>query len=248
MNANQISVIFSNLVKKTLTFHELRLVIKLNKREINTGICHTHDHCDANELMMNAFDMAGIVKADEQISDEKFIPLWNEAWDIAKKNEFYFDSKLNEKHAVEILYQNSESKLSNVYDSNADVAEAINFLIKDFEYPNYSYKTIKQILLTYFIKNLKELDMGRIVATATLSGYITDHEIDLSPYLYNHSHMNWGKLTDDDQLANFVAIATKDGRLLSKYTIQGGKPIYIITDFETDTTERYTTAMFTSDY
>lgn len=68
------------------------------------------------------------------------------------------------------------------------------------------------------------------------------------PYFYNHANCNWGILTDDDQISNFVALATKEGRLLSKYKLDDGQDIYLITDFECEEQPRLTTALFTHDY
>lgn len=150
--------------------------------------------------------------------------------------------------AINILYENEDEQISTIYDSKPEVATALNTLIQGFEYPSHSHKTIKAVLLGYFLKASKEVDLGRTLCHHALMGHCEEKGIDLMQFFYNHSQGNWGILTDDDQIANYVALHTKQGRLLSKYKIAGGKPIYLITDFESEEQERMTTAMFISDY
>jgi hypothetical protein len=60
-----------------------------NERETDPGICHSHDFCDANEVMLEAFKvfiagddvMTGIVTGDRDT-----VSLWNKAWDYATRN------------------------------------------------------------------------------------------------------------------------------------------------------------------
>lgn len=155
---------------------------------------------------------------------------------------------MDKKQAINILYENMDSKVSTVYDKDQEIASALNTLIDGFEYPDHSHKKIKAVLLAYFLKNQKEFDLGRTLCHHSLAAHIQENEIDLMPVFYNHAHCNWGMLTDNDQLANYVAIATQDGRLLSKYKLDDGKDIYLITDFECEEQPRHTTAMFVQDY
>ena len=155
---------------------------------------------------------------------------------------------MDTKQAIIVLYQNSDEKIADVYDSNSDVATALNVLIDGFEYPDHSHKIIKKVLLAYFLKTQKAFDLGRTLCHHALASHVQEKEIDLMPFFYNHANCNWGILTDDDQIANYVAIATADGRLLSKYRLDDGENIYLITDFECDEQPRHTTAMFVNDY
>ena len=155
---------------------------------------------------------------------------------------------MEKKDAIVALWQNSDEKIADIYDDNADVSAALNYLIEDFEYPDHSHKTVKAVLLAYFLKNQKEFDLGKTLCHHALASHTQDKGIDLMPYFYNHANCNWGVLTDDDQIANFVAISTAEGRLLSKYKLDGGENIYLITDFEAEGEPRRTTAMFTHDY
>lgn len=155
---------------------------------------------------------------------------------------------MNKQEAIEILACHTDETVVEIYDNNDLVQTALNFLIEGFEYPNYSHKTIQQVLLTYFNKNRKVFNIGKAVCHHALHAHCQERYIDLSVFFFYHSNMNWGMLTDDDQIANDIALATMDGRLLSKYRLIDGKEIYIITDFETEESPRYTTAMFIEDY
>ena len=155
---------------------------------------------------------------------------------------------MEKKDAIIALWQNSDEKIADIYDDNADVASALNLLVDGFEYPDHSHKKVKAVLLAYFLKNQKEFDLGKTLCHHALASHAQDNGIDLMPYFYNHSNCNWGVLTDDDQIAIYVAISTAEGRLLSKYKLDGGENIYLITDFEADGEPRRTTAMFTHDY
>lgn len=159
---------------------------------------------------------------------------------------------MDKKQAINVLFWNKDKKIADIYDDNADVSAALNSLIDGFEYPDHSHKTIQTVLLSYFLKNgseyRKEMELGRTLCHHALAHHAQEKNIDLMPYFYNHATCNWGMLTDDDQISNFVALATNDGRLLSKYRLDDGEDIYLITDFESDEQPRMTTALFTHDY
>lgn len=86
---------FGEQVQETLTVSQFRQVIDGNKAEPeNSGICHSHDFCDANVSMHDAFvatfgrNPLDTPSADNIMSDadEK---LWNDAWAIAKAADFF---------------------------------------------------------------------------------------------------------------------------------------------------------------
>lgn len=56
---------------------------ELNRNEQDTGTCHSHDHCDANEFMNQAiFDAMGFEYVlDAEHQEHRY--LWNDAWLIA---------------------------------------------------------------------------------------------------------------------------------------------------------------------
>ncbi len=62
---------------------ELREVCERNANEQNPNVCHTHDFCDANEVMATAWNDCGFPALDQ--SDEQ-LALWNAAWDECKSD------------------------------------------------------------------------------------------------------------------------------------------------------------------
>lgn len=57
-----------------------------NATEVNPNICHSHDHCDANEIMNQAFRIVLGRNADTQIKSD--VAMWTAAWDHAKREGF----------------------------------------------------------------------------------------------------------------------------------------------------------------
>ena len=155
---------------------------------------------------------------------------------------------MEKKDAIVILWMNKDEKIADIYDDDAEVRSALNALVDGFEYPDFSHKQVKAVLLSYFLKNQNEFDLGRTLCHHALAHHIQEKGIDLMPYFYNHSQCNFGMLSDNDQLSNFVTLATNEGRLLSKYRLDDGESIYLITDLECDEQPRHTTALFTHDY
>lgn len=155
---------------------------------------------------------------------------------------------MEKKDAIVILWQNGDEKIADIYDDNADVRSALNALVDGFEYPDFSHKQVKAVLLAYFLKNKKEFELGRTLAHHAVVNYAQENNIDLMPYFYNHSQCNWGMLNDNDQLANYIAVELKENRLISKYRLDNNESIWIITDWESDEQPRLTTAIFPRDY
>ena len=77
---------FSELLTDEVGRFKVCRINRGNKREIirNTGICHSHDYCDANEIMFDAAWSLGIDATDHENSE-----IINNAWDMAKRNLFY---------------------------------------------------------------------------------------------------------------------------------------------------------------
>jgi len=95
--------------------------VRLNAEEEDDNVCHTHDFCDANQVMLDAFEEMGIIDATtmrgemydllteqmhidphvaDQITDKMaehhlfghhLDGLWTIAWDIAQEAEFQAD-------------------------------------------------------------------------------------------------------------------------------------------------------------
>jgi len=85
MQAKSIAAAFSRILRDTLTKDEMDEVIERNRSLINTSSCASHDFCDANELMAEAFTEIGI---DFDIDNDEQRLLWNAAWDIALRSDF----------------------------------------------------------------------------------------------------------------------------------------------------------------
>lgn len=70
---------------------KLITVVERNSTEKNSSICHSHDFCDANVFMNAAFNR--YKKRDPQADSCNDAFILNEAWNIAKSNQFYIYSK-----------------------------------------------------------------------------------------------------------------------------------------------------------
>lgn len=85
MQAKTVAAAFSSILRETLTKDEMQEVIERNRSLINTTSCASHDFCDANELMAEAFTEVGI---EFDIDNDEQRMLWGAAWDIATRAEF----------------------------------------------------------------------------------------------------------------------------------------------------------------
>lgn len=71
---------FCELMCAALTPAQLVRVKFANHAETNPSVCHTHDYCDANEVMAEACDLCDVGADDTEIQQA--------AWDLAKKAQF----------------------------------------------------------------------------------------------------------------------------------------------------------------
>src|SRR5687768_5328662 len=75
---------FSAIIREWLTAEELEEVVKRNKVRSHPSVCHSHDFCDANVAMSEAFEkLLGL--SDDEVCDlatgeTRVSELWNEAW------------------------------------------------------------------------------------------------------------------------------------------------------------------------
>lgn len=83
ISAIELSLEFSKLLKQELTPEQLNEMKELNKSEPDNNICHSHDFCDANQIMLEAFE--NILHREPDLNDQADIDLINNAWSIAKK-------------------------------------------------------------------------------------------------------------------------------------------------------------------
>src|SRR3990167_3393949 len=87
MPAFVLALTFSHVLKNWLTKDEILQVIFLNEQEISSGICHTHDFCDANQAMIDAF--IKLFNCTPEMQNDNDVDIINAAWEMAKKERFY---------------------------------------------------------------------------------------------------------------------------------------------------------------
>lgn len=85
--AEKIARKFREIVSADLSEH-LEEIDRIN-RERNDDTCATHDYCDANMLMLDAFELIHEpFFGEDGHSSEAHMRLWGEAWGIAKRTGF----------------------------------------------------------------------------------------------------------------------------------------------------------------
>ncbi len=72
---------FHGIVRRELPEH-LERIDRLNSEPSYTGMCATHDFCDTNMLMAEAFER--VVGRESDVSAHVDVALWNKAWNVAK--------------------------------------------------------------------------------------------------------------------------------------------------------------------
>jgi hypothetical protein len=92
---------FSFQLRETLTPEQMAQVIARNAHYRECGekdICASHEFCDANVTMDDAFKMLGLTVIDSVSGEISGIAneLWNAAWDIAKASDFDVPAHLRE--------------------------------------------------------------------------------------------------------------------------------------------------------
>lgn len=85
-------------------------------------------------------------------------------WPIVKELQAEKQQGVNALHSSETEQEsemsgfNRNDKVADHYDSNEDFADKLNMLIPDFEYPNWSYKTIGDVLNTVGAQHVKAIE------------------------------------------------------------------------------------------
>lgn len=82
-----------------------------------------------------------------------------------------------------------------------------------------------------------------MVATRNCLTHLVSIGASAVPYLDRHHRGDWGNLGLSDKQANENAVL-HGGRILSKYLLKDGTPIYVITEAD----RSYTTVMMVGDY
>ncbi|ERJ38656.1 hypothetical protein L810_6873 [Burkholderia sp. AU4i] len=90
--AVRVAIAFCRQLALSLTGAELTQVRERNRVEEIAGVCHTHDFCDANMLMLDAFVECGLAENPESCIGDELHPLWNLAWKLAAEAEFRGDA------------------------------------------------------------------------------------------------------------------------------------------------------------
>lgn len=75
---------FVELLKNEIGSEKFSLVLASNREEVSPHVCHSHDFCDANMVMNEAFKASVGVDASEDINNETLLAKWSSAWDYAK--------------------------------------------------------------------------------------------------------------------------------------------------------------------
>lgn len=86
---DQLTEQFVTVLKEWTTPEDFAEMQRLNAAETNPSICHSHDFCDANMAMLEAFEMMGVTSSVDyedaySVEAEHARCLWNAAWALAK--------------------------------------------------------------------------------------------------------------------------------------------------------------------
>jgi hypothetical protein len=83
-----LAVEFCKELLECLGEEKMREVVARNAAETDDNICHSHDFCDANQVMLDAMKKLGFELDDGLDDGENNHEGINLAWDLAKKNSF----------------------------------------------------------------------------------------------------------------------------------------------------------------
>ena len=80
--AYDIALAFDRLLRCALTSDQYHTVLALNLIETNPNVCHSHDYCDANVVMAEAFEEW--TGSEPRAGSEEDTALLTTAWDTWK--------------------------------------------------------------------------------------------------------------------------------------------------------------------
>lgn len=85
---NNLSLIFNKILNEWLSSEEITEINTINAppEYMKAGMCASHEYCDPNEAMAEAFEMVFGRELDVLNNDD--ITIVNEAWKISKVNQF----------------------------------------------------------------------------------------------------------------------------------------------------------------
>jgi hypothetical protein len=84
-DAETLATEFTIVIREWLNPATLATIDSRNAAELDPHICHSHDFCDPNQAMIDAFARFN-VELDPH--NEEHVNLMDEAWDIAKRIRF----------------------------------------------------------------------------------------------------------------------------------------------------------------
>jgi len=80
---------FARILREWLTSKEMRVVLRRNKIRGMRNCCATHDFCDPNMAMLEAYArIHKISENDIDLNADDVVERMNEAWSIAKAAQF----------------------------------------------------------------------------------------------------------------------------------------------------------------
>lgn len=90
----RLAKVFSYVLAAWHTERQMKAIVKKNKEEgPNSLICHSHDYCDANQAMIDAFET--VYGRNLDFTKEDDMTMIDAAWTVAKANDFYITSYYN---------------------------------------------------------------------------------------------------------------------------------------------------------
>lgn len=86
-DTERLARLFSVVLRSWLPPEQMAEVIRRNALPGNERFCASHDFCDANMAMVEAFRV--VFERDNQAESDADTDAINDAWDMAKANHFY---------------------------------------------------------------------------------------------------------------------------------------------------------------
>lgn len=85
---------FAKQLKAEVGNANMRHIVAKNYQVDYRGCCASHDYCDSNMVMADAFEeITGREPDDNSETHPEDWSMFNEAWEIAKIQDFYFDPR-----------------------------------------------------------------------------------------------------------------------------------------------------------
>lgn len=82
-NSETVAIEFTRLLRKEIGTENFLQVRRLNATpDYSGGLCASHEFCDANMLMLEAFQNLGF---EPNFDNDQHVALWNDAWAVARR-------------------------------------------------------------------------------------------------------------------------------------------------------------------